>query len=533
MGGKIVNVSLGLILIATLSLSIFAYTGVFADERAQVRVVGHRISVDTAGIVHISGIVENVGDDAVGFVRVIASLFDESGNPLPTYSTYALLRSIPAGYIAPFDIPISDKNIGISVSSYTISLEWKAVQPKVDKFAFSDIKAFIWTHVDPNTKQLRNPHAIDTNAQHDFHMTSHTEIDAFVKNVGDPTKNAKVIAIWYDERGQYYSYDMQTIARQMTPLENNRFVIMTHPTMGYYSLIAESEDYVSMRIDNGESMFRVYEANSDNRLLAGVDTMSIANVMIKDAQSNVIGKIPVKTKPVLPHFKSAPGESVSTINDNGKEYQLQIRTYENKLIDFDYDKTTKAITLMTDSANANGMVHAEIIIPNTFSEFLSAGSFEATLNGAVLNDKLFFVDPYSYEGKTAMHYVIPSDDLKALSEKMTYEHGDHLMFNLQPIENETVSIKVDEPIQLQSVVTNNIDKKQKFVYILQVKDSTGATVMISWIDGSIAAKESLNTSLSWTPEKEGNYTIEIFMWESLTYASVMSSNFASSTIVVS
>jgi len=532
MGGKIVNVSLGLILIATLSLSIFAYTDVFADEQVQVRVVGHRLSVDTAGVVHISGIVENAGNNAVGFVRVAASLFDKNGNSLPTLSTYTLVRTIPAGYIAPFDIPISDRNVGNVVSSYTLSLEWKTAQSKGDKFAFSDINAFVWTHVDPNTKQFRNPHGQDTNVHHSSH--SHTEIVAIVRNTGDiTTKPVKVITVWYDEKGQYYSYNMQTVTKQMASLEDNRFVIMTHPTMGYYSLIAESEDYVSMRTDNGERMFRVYEANSNNRLLAGVDTMSITNVMIKDAQDNTIGKIAVKNKPVLPHFNPTLGESVPTINDNGKEYQLQIRTYENKLIDFDYDKTTKALTLMTDGANADGMVHAEIIIPNMFSEFLSAGSFEATLNGAVLNDKLFFVDPYSYEGKTAMHYVIPSDDLKVLSEQMTHEHGDHLMFTLQPIENETVSIKVDEPIQLESVVTNNIDTRQKFVYILQVKDSTGATVMISWIDGSIAAKESLNTTLSWTPEKEGTYTIQIFMWESLTYTSTMSSNFASSTIVVS
>jgi hypothetical protein len=523
--------ALSLTLVTILSLSIFTYVDVFAD--GTVRVAGHRTSVDTAGVLHISGIVENASNNAVGFVHVTTYLFDENGKELPTHDTYALLRNIPSGYIAPFDIPITDKRVANSIASYTLSLEWKTAQPKEDKFTFTDINAFVWTHIDPNTKQLRNPHASDTNVHHDSH--AHTEITALVKNTGDlATKTVKVITIWYDERGQYYSYNMQTIARQMMPSENSRFVIMTHPTMGYYSLIVESENYISMRTDNGEHMFRVHEANNDNRMLPGVDTMSIKDLLIRDAGDNIIDKIPVKSKPVLPHFKPASERSIYTIKDGGKEYQLQIKTYENQLIDVDYDRQTGTITVLTNGADVNAMIHAEIIIPNTFNEFLSGESFEAKLNGVFLRDGLFFVDPYSYEGKTAMHYIISTDDLQVLSKEMTEPHSQRLVFTVQSVASDKpVSVRVGEPIQMQSIVTNNIDKKQKFTYILQVKDSAGATVSLSWIDGYIVAKESINTLLSWTPAKEGTYTVQIFLWESLTYPSSMSSNFASSTIIVS
>ncbi|MEM2761173.1 MAG: FxLYD domain-containing protein [Nitrososphaerales archaeon] len=520
----------GIALMAALSVSIFTYVDAFAN--GQVRVVGHRMSIDTAGIVHISGIVENTSTHTVGFVRVIAYLFDENGRELPTHDTYTLVRIIPPGYIAPFDIPISDQRVGKSVAFYTITLEWKTVQPKADKLVFTDLNAFVWTHLDPRTRELRDPHGDITSSHHDSH--AHTEISAFVNNVSHlTTKTVKVFAIWYDEKGQYYSYNMQTVARQLAASEAGRFVIMTHPTMAYYSLIAESDDYVSMLKDNKEWMFRIYEANNDNLNLPGVDTMGLADIFVKDVADNVIHRIPIKSKPVIPHFMQVETASDPIINDNGREYQLQVRTFDNKLIDFSYEQETRTITLYMNGTSGNDRVHAEIIIPNAFNEFVSIGSFEATLNGAPLHDKLFFVDPYSYEGKTSFHYIISGDELRKLSQQMVESYLDRLVFTLVPAgADNAISVNVGEPLQIQSVVTNNIDKKQKFVYVLQVKDSNGTTVMITWIDGNIAAKESMNTTHLWIPQKKGTYTIQIFLLESLTYTSAMSRNFVDSTLVV-
>ena len=526
-----------LILITILSLNIFTHIDVFADD--QVRVSGHRMLVDTAGVVHITGIVENTSNNSIGLVRVIALLFDENGNNLPTYDTYTLLRTIPAGYTAPFDIPISDKRVGSDISSYTLSLEWKVVQTKLDKFTFLDFNAFVWTHIDPNTKQLRNPHELNTGIEHNSH--AHSEISALIKNIGNlATKTVNIIVIWYDERGQYYNYNIQTTVRQLVPLESSRFMVMTHPTMGYYTLMAESEDYVSMYTENGEHMLRLHEANSDNELLPGVDTMSMTDLVVKDTRNNIIDKIPIKNKSVLPHFESISTESTTVINDGVNEYQLQIRTYENQLIDFHYEQNIKTITILTSSGDIKStnpalqIIHVEIIIPNTFNEFLSTESFEATINGVLLPDRLFFIDPYSYKGNTAIHYIISRDDLQILSEQMTEQHSDRLVFTVQSIENnKPVLVKVAEPIQLQSIIANNIDNKQKFVYIMKINDSTGVTVMLSWIDGNMSANKSINTVLSWTPEKEGKYTIQAFLWESLTYPSVMSSDFVNTTFVVS
>ena len=72
-----------------------------------------------------------------------------------------------------------------------------------------------------------------------------------------------------------------------------------------------------------------------------------------------------------------------------------------------------------------------------------------------------------------------------------------------------------QPVLVQTKVTNNLNEHQSFVYILQVKDSEGFTVMLTWIKGMMNASSALDAGISWTPEESGNYIVEIFVWKSL------------------
>ncbi|MFQ5969940.1 MAG: hypothetical protein ACE5J2_05555 [Nitrososphaerales archaeon] len=72
-----------------------------------------------------------------------------------------------------------------------------------------------------------------------------------------------------------------------------------------------------------------------------------------------------------------------------------------------------------------------------------------------------------------------------------------------------------EPIIVETEVTNNLEEEQSFIYILQVKDSNGFTVMLTWIKGTMRAFGALDPGISWTPEETGDYSIEIFVWKSL------------------
>lgn len=82
--------------------------------------------------------------------------------------------------------------------------------------------------------------------------------------------------------------------------------------------------------------------------------------------------------------------------------------------------------------------------------------------------------------------------------------------------NQPVSdIEPGEMVMLQSVMKNNMKIKQRFISIYQIKDSSGSTAMIFWMSSQIPAQESLDTAISWIPEADDNYTLQIFLWESL------------------
>lgn len=77
-------------------------------------------------------------------------------------------------------------------------------------------------------------------------------------------------------------------------------------------------------------------------------------------------------------------------------------------------------------------------------------------------------------------------------------------------------VYVDKQVQIVTDLSNSQDRAQSFAYIVQVKDSDGVTVSLAWITGSLSPNQHLSPSLSWTPQKAGMYTAEIFVWDSIT-----------------
>jgi len=76
-------------------------------------------------------------------------------------------------------------------------------------------------------------------------------------------------------------------------------------------------------------------------------------------------------------------------------------------------------------------------------------------------------------------------------------------------------IIVNQQVQITAKITNTQDETQDFVYIVQIKDENDIVVKLGWISGSMTKHQSFSPSLSWTPKQVGEYTAEIFVWESL------------------
>jgi hypothetical protein len=70
-------------------------------------------------------------------------------------------------------------------------------------------------------------------------------------------------------------------------------------------------------------------------------------------------------------------------------------------------------------------------------------------------------------------------------------------------------------VLIQSDLRNNLASDQQFVFIVQVKDSGGATIMISWMSGTLPANKQYAVAQSWLAEQKGNYSVDVFVWQSI------------------
>jgi hypothetical protein len=82
--------------------------------------------------------------------------------------------------------------------------------------------------------------------------------------------------------------------------------------------------------------------------------------------------------------------------------------------------------------------------------------------------------------------------------------------------NSLGKVNVNQQIQIASDVTNQKDKDQPFAYLVQIQDNNGITVSLSWITGTMAPHQTMNLGQSWMPSSPGSYTVQIFVWESIT-----------------
>lgn len=84
------------------------------------------------------------------------------------------------------------------------------------------------------------------------------------------------------------------------------------------------------------------------------------------------------------------------------------------------------------------------------------------------------------------------------------------------------TVNVNQQIQIASDVTNQQDKDQPFAYLVQIQDSNGITVSLSWITGSMVPHQTMNLGQSWMPSNPGRYTAQVFVWQSITNPNALS-----------
>ncbi len=83
-------------------------------------------------------------------------------------------------------------------------------------------------------------------------------------------------------------------------------------------------------------------------------------------------------------------------------------------------------------------------------------------------------------------------------------------------------ILAGQQIQIVSDVTNKVDRDQAFAYLVQIQDSNGITLSLSWITGSLLPDQNMSLSQSWMPKSPGTYTAQVFVWQGVTEPNALS-----------
>ena len=79
-------------------------------------------------------------------------------------------------------------------------------------------------------------------------------------------------------------------------------------------------------------------------------------------------------------------------------------------------------------------------------------------------------------------------------------------------------IKVDSSVGLSSILTNHAPSERKFTYIVQILSKEGGTEYLEGLSASIHPNQSFTASQYWIPKEAGQYTVQIFVWDSLASA---------------
>ena len=77
------------------------------------------------------------------------------------------------------------------------------------------------------------------------------------------------------------------------------------------------------------------------------------------------------------------------------------------------------------------------------------------------------------------------------------------------------AVSIDQQVQITADLSNGQDRDQDFAYLIQIQNSEGVTVSLSWIAGSLSPGQSFSPSASWTPTSVGTYDVTAFVWESI------------------
>src|SRR2546422_6410262 len=166
---------------------------------------------------------------------------------------------------------------------------------------------------------------------------------------------------------------------------------------------------------------------------------------------------------------------------------------------------------MTETGESTGVFEGTVYFT---ADFQSSGNRLHVSDGDAVT--------VEYVDRTLPYPHSPSDQLRIVA---TTTVGT----NLPPLEKTPASnarildssgnvinkVSANQQVQIVSDVINKQSRDQPFAYLVQIQDSNGITLSLSWIGGTLSPNQAISLGQSWMPRTAGTYTAQIFVWQSI------------------
>lgn len=192
------------------------------------------------------------------------------------------------------------------------------------------------------------------------------------------------------------------------------------------------------------------------------------------------------------------------------DMNLNPESSDTIFVDVSSDSDSAGITVDAIETNqSSGIFEAEI-------SFTPTDTSSGKRLHALQNDMIYA----RYEDRTLPSPYSKNDSIDVIAKslittdtiprKVEYE-------KLVITDNTGTTLKESQTVKQLQVITeiqNNQSSDQPFVYLVQIKNSSGVVVSLSWLEGSLAIGQKFQVSQSWNPTEPGIYDVEAFVWNS-------------------
>jgi len=220
----------------------------------------------------------------------------------------------------------------------------------------------------------------------------------------------------------------------------------------------------------------------------------------------------VATTSILMAILVIPIMSQSALALNSLPSGMTLLTEQKKYI---AGESVRLVGQIHDSVASNSLILLTVFDPNQQRVFTSKQAISSsTLDFSFPLDKK--------EARTGEWTInVRYSDMNENAKFMVVEKGmfDTAVLN-KPVLKNIQGVALENPKAGQKTVIsadleNDEHTKQSYVFVAQVIDAAGSTVMVSFITGTMASGATVSPSIEWQPSVAGTYVVQIMAWSSL------------------